>query len=119
MSGGGGLEITVAEERNAYTLVLSGELDISTSADVEAELARVEAKDPPLIVLDLRGLSFMDSTGLRLVLGADSRARKAGRRLAVVPGPEAVHRVFLIALLDKRLEFLRDPQIDRPAQDER
>ena len=57
--------------------------------------------------LDL--ITFLDSTGLRLVLEADARARQAGRRLAIVPGPEVVHRVFLIAMLDKRLEFVDDP----------
>jgi anti-anti-sigma factor len=51
----------------------------------------------------------MDSSGLRLVLEADMRARRDGRRLVVVRGPDAVHRVFTVATLDKRLEFVDDP----------
>jgi hypothetical protein len=43
-----------------------------------------------------------------MVLEADMRARREARRLVVIPGPDAVHRVFLIALLDKRLEFVDD-----------
>ena len=97
-------------ERNGRAIVsLTGELDISEVADVEKKLKAVEERRPELLVLDLRGLSFMDSSGLRVVLEADLRSRKDARRFALIPGPEPVHRVFLIALLDKRLEFIDDP----------
>jgi anti-sigma B factor antagonist len=97
------------EERPGLAVVsLTGELDIAEVGEVEVVLAAVEGKRPPVLVLDLRGLEFIDSSGLRLVLEADMRARREARRLLVVPGPDAVHRVFLIALLDKRLEFVDD-----------
>lgn len=86
-------------------LALAGELDIDTSGRVDQELRWIERNAPPVIVLDLRGLTFIDSTGLRLVASADSRARAAGRRLALVAGSGAVHRVFKITALDRRLEF--------------
>jgi anti-anti-sigma factor len=89
---------------------LSGELDISTAQEVEHELHRVESDRPPILVIDLRGLTFIDSTGLRTILAADSRCRQRGGRLLVVPGPPAVHRVFRISLLDQRLEFTDDPE---------
>ena len=103
------LDIAVQENGGVALVSLSGELDISAVAQVEEELQKVEAKGPQAVVLDLRNLTFMDSSGLRLVLEADMRARREARRFAIVPGPEAVHRVFLIALLDKRLEFVDDP----------
>ena len=103
------LETEVTENGGVAVLALSGELDISGIARVEEELRQVEEKSPGAVVLDLRGLTFMDSSGLRLVLEADMRARREARRFAIVPGPESVHRVFLIALLDKRLEFVDDP----------
>ena len=56
--------------------------------------------------LDLSGLTFLDSTGLRLIVAADQRAREADRRLVVVKGPVAVHRVFSITKLDERLEMV-------------
>ncbi|HEY7282678.1 MAG TPA: STAS domain-containing protein [Actinomycetota bacterium] len=95
------------------TLVLTGELDLSTAPEVEEALAGAEGKQPARMVLDLRQLAFMDSTGLRVVLAADGRARKDGRRLEVVPGPPQVHRVFRIALLDRRITFV-DPPEDSP-----
>ena len=103
------------ETRSANGLpivALAGELDLSQVGVVEQALRGAERARPNTLVLDLSGLTFLDSSGLRLVLEADRRARVEGRRLAVVPGPEAVHRVFLIALLDKRLEFIDDPTGD-------
>ena len=61
------------------------------------------------MVLDLRGLAFIDSTGLRLIVSADARAREQGRRLAVVRGPEAVQRIFRVTRLDERLDMVDDP----------
>jgi anti-sigma B factor antagonist len=103
------LELEVQENDGVAVVALTGELDISSVGQVEDELRQAEPKALKALVLDLRGLTFMDSSGLRLVLEADMRARRDGRRFAIVPGPEAVHRVFLIALLDKRLEFVEDP----------
>ena len=103
------VEVEVHEERAAVRIALQGELDISSAERVEQELRRVEEGSPTTMLLDLRPLRFIDSTGLRLVLGADLRARRAGRRLVIVRGPDTVHRVFRIALLDRRLEFVDDP----------
>jgi anti-anti-sigma factor len=94
----------------AVTIAFAGELDISRAEEVELEIERVEANKPSLVVFDLRELEFLDSTGLRLLLGADSRARREGRRVVIVPGQEKVHRVFRITLLDRRLEFVDSPE---------
>ena len=92
------------------TVAFAGELDISRADEVERELERVEADKPRVLVFDLRQLEFLDSTGLRILLGADSRARRDGRRVAIVPGPDKVQRVFRITLLDRRLDFVESPQ---------
>jgi anti-anti-sigma factor len=57
---------------------------------------------------DLTGLRFMDSSGLRALVTADDRARKQQRRLAIVPGPPEVRRVFEITKLDTRLDLIDD-----------
>src|SRR5438093_8630349 len=96
---------TTATPDGVAVVTLVGELDIDTSTRVEQELRRIERTGPPTIVLDLRELTFIDSTGLRLVVAADVRAREQGRRLAVLPGPSGVQRVFRITTLDERLDF--------------
>jgi len=89
-------------------LALSGELDLASAPELVRALERVEVQRPDLILLDLRELRFMDSTGLRTVVGADARAREDGRRLAVVRGPDAVDRIFTLTRIDERLEMLDD-----------
>jgi anti-anti-sigma factor len=89
----------------------TGELDLSGAAVLDAELDRL-AEDPELatVVLDMRGLEFMDSSGLRLVVVADMRARDAGRRFSLIRGGETVHRVFEITRMSDRLDFVDDPE---------
>lgn len=89
------------------TIALTGELDVAGSALLEQEIERVAADHAPrTLVLDLSGLDFMDSTGLRLVVLADARAREAGRRFVLVRGVADVHRVFEITRMDERLDFV-------------
>jgi anti-sigma B factor antagonist len=93
------LDVATEKGEDAVTIVLRGELDISTAPRVDEELRQVEADKPDRIVVDLRGLEFMDSTGLR----------EQGRRLGLVRGPEAVQRIFNVTRLDERLEIADDP----------
>jgi anti-anti-sigma factor len=87
-------------------IALTGEFDLAGVQNFEGELSKLEAENPGVVVVDLGGLSFMDSSGLRALVMADQRAAKAGRRLAIVPGPPAVKRVFEITQLDGRLDLV-------------
>ena len=88
-------------------VTLTGELDVAGSAMLEQELERVTGElSPTALVLDLSELDFMDSTGLRLVVTADQRAREAGCAFALVRGKEDVQRVFEITRMNDRLRFL-------------
>jgi anti-anti-sigma factor len=89
-------------------VVLTGELDLSTVDKVEQELARVEGEGPPVVALDLSRLTFLDSSGLRVIVSADQRARRESRRFVVVRGPDTVQRVFSITHLDEQLELVDD-----------
>jgi anti-anti-sigma factor len=92
----------------AALVAVSGELDLSTAPELERFLVELQ-RDDAGVVLDLRQLTFMDSSGLRVILGADARARSSGSRLVLVRGAPTVHRVFELTLLDRRLEFVGDP----------
>jgi anti-sigma B factor antagonist len=104
-------DVTITEQGDAVRVALSGELDISSAPRLQDDLARVEADGPATIVLDLSGLAFMDSTGLRLLIGADARAREAGRRLVLIQGNEMVQRVLRVTRLDERLEIVPDASL--------
>jgi anti-sigma B factor antagonist len=105
------LEFDTTRNGAVAVIAATGELDLSGAALLESELERL-GEEPELatVVLDLRGLEFMDSSGLRLVVLADMQARESGRRFALVRGPETVHRVFEITRMSERLDFVADPE---------
>ena len=103
------LRVTTEPRGDGVHLILSGELDIASSPVIEDALRDAEEQGPPLIIIDLRGLQFMDSTGLRTILGADARAREANRRFVVVQGDENIQRVFQVTRLYDRVEIVSDP----------
>lgn len=85
---------------------LFGAFDITGFKQVDEELGRIQADGRPTVTLDLRGLTFIDSSGIRVILRADARARALGKRLRLTAGPERVHKVFQITRLDDQLEFV-------------
>jgi anti-anti-sigma factor len=87
-------------------IALTGDLDFAGAATLERELAELEDST---VVVDLRGLGFMDSSGLRALAVAALRAQDAGRRFALVPGAAQVMRVFDITRMRERLDFVADP----------
>ena len=96
-------------EADAVVLVLSGELDVASAPRLEQELASAASGDARLIVLDLRGLEFMDSTGLRAVLTAYDAARDEGRGFGLVRGPQQVQRLLSLTRVADRLVIVDDP----------
>lgn len=96
-------ERTVAEE--GVVISLQGELDLSSASIVEDELLRAEVTQN-LILLDLRELLFMDSTGLRTVIEAHYRLAARGGSLVILQGPSQVRRLFELAGVDRHLELI-------------
>ena len=86
-------------------LLVSGELDMETGPRLDEQIREVEAQRPAVLVLDLRGVSFFDSTGLQLVLDADVRAREEGRRFVVLPGEGEPLRILELAEVADRLQL--------------
>jgi anti-anti-sigma factor len=91
---------------DVQVIALAGELDLAGAGLVEEELLRVEGSDAGQIVIDLRELEFIDSTGVRLVYMADARARHRDARLTIRRGPDRVHRIFELTDLADRLPFV-------------
>ena len=94
MPGPGRLKISSTVDDGTVSLALEGELDLAGAPDMEASLAAVEREEPTRLVIDLSRLQFIDSTGLRLLLQADARAKELGYELVLRPGAHAVQRVF-------------------------
>jgi anti-anti-sigma factor len=107
--------ISTAEQDNAIHVLLSGDLDLSTAKQAEQAIEDAEKAGRSTVVVDLRRLSFMDSTGLRVIVSADKRARRSNRRVVIIQGPAPVRRVFEITRLDERLEIVDTPEEIEPA----
>jgi anti-sigma B factor antagonist len=108
------LHIATRSDGDVARVVLTGEFDLAGVGQVEAQLAEIEKTAPAAIVVDLSGLQFMDSSGLRTLVIANDRARRAQRRFAIVPGPPQVRRVFEITQLTEQLELVDDVSAVEP-----
>ena len=87
----------------------AGDLDLDTVHRVESALAELRGEGYRDLVLDLRGLTFMDSTGLRLVIRWHTAAQDDEFSFAVVPGPDVVQRVFRLTGMDAHLTIAEPP----------
>jgi anti-anti-sigma factor len=92
--GPGSLQISSVVDDGTISLLLEGELDLAGAPEMEASLAAAERDRPTRLVVDLGRLRFIDSTGLRLLLQADARAKEQDYELVLRPGAQAVQRVF-------------------------
>ena len=90
-------------------IAVGGDLDMATAPHLQAEIERARTSDLTRLVLDLRGLEFMDSTGVVECCRLDARAREDGFSLEIVRGRPAVQRVFALTALDLLL-----PLVDAP-----
>lgn len=100
------LEVDRTSYDDRLELALRGELDNDTLAVAQHQVAAAEADAPPVLVLDLSGLEYVGSCGVRLVLLAQHGADAANRRLAVRLGHGQTRRMFDILGLTTRLEVL-------------
>jgi anti-sigma B factor antagonist len=91
------VEIRSHRKGDSVTIIVAGEIDLSTAGKLDAEIRHAEDTVIGQIVVDMTDLSFVDSTGLSVLLRASVRSREDGNRLSFVPSKhEAVTR--LVAL---------------------
>jgi len=90
----GPLVVESSLEADALVLALHGELDLTSAPVFERELGAAQSSNADRLVIDLSGLEFMDSTGLRALLLARERAESDGHGLTLRRGPRQVQRVL-------------------------
>ena len=87
-------------------VVASGELDFATRDELVNLLTSIEDIGTSGIILDVRGLDFIDSAGLHVLIAAHKRAQVGGWRFQVVCGPGRVWRALALSGLTTELHFL-------------
>jgi anti-anti-sigma factor len=103
------LEIAVSESGGVRSLRLTGEFDLAGVDQFERLLTADQTTEAATFVLDMRGLTFIDSSGLRALIMADQRVRAEGGRFIVVRGPDRVNAVLEMTGVAQRIELVDDP----------
>jgi anti-sigma B factor antagonist len=102
--------LEVRSQGQTTIIAVSGELDLASSPALQEELDRVSASDSEMLIIDLRELDFMDSTGLSVLVRAHQRAEEQGRRLAMVKGPQQVQRLLSLTGVADRMTVVDRPE---------
>ena len=99
----GVLSVQVEPRGGELVIRASGELDIASVKRLEDELSRALDSDASAVVLDLGGVSFIDSTGLRVLLLAAKLATANGKPLSMVRITEPVREVIALSGVERSL----------------
>jgi anti-sigma B factor antagonist len=102
--------VEVRSDGRASVITVSGELDLASSGALEEELTRVAESDTEQVIIDLRELEFMDSTGLSTLVKAHQRAQEAGQEFVLVRGSHQVQRLLSLTGVAERLTFADAPE---------
>lgn len=87
-------------------VLLTGELDVSTAADLYQEFAQLNRAGVVHVALDLTALEFIDSTGISAIIAEHKRTASAGGELIILTPHRNVRRVFEVAGLMDVLDIL-------------
>lgn len=96
----------LSEHDGGMRVQLFGEIDIAGVPPAEALILQAEEHETLPLELDLSGVEFIDSTGLRMLLRARERAAASGRRLRVRPAPPPADKIFALTGTGALFEFL-------------
>jgi anti-sigma B factor antagonist len=96
-------EARVEQEAGTTFVRLSGELDLNCRSRFDSTFRRVASVRGRKVVVDLSGLTFVDSTGLRMILEAESQSRREGFELSFIPAQGQVQNVLELTGIDTAL----------------
>lgn len=95
-------------DEDTLHVTVRGALDLVRAYEFDDAMRRIEREAHKRLLLDLRELEFLDTTGLARLLAVQRRCRRARRRLVLVRGPHAVQRIFALCF-DEQFELVGDP----------
>ena len=102
--------VDVRTEGHTAVIVVRGELDLASSPALEEQLEQLWGSEAKLLVIDLRELEFMDSTGLSIIVKAHQRFADDGRQLGLVRGSSQVQRLLDLTGVAERLPLVDTPE---------
>jgi anti-anti-sigma factor len=102
--------VEVRSEGRSAVVAVSGELDLASGPELEQVLERFTGTPTELLVIDLREVDFMDSTGLSIIVKAHQRFADDGRQLGLVRGSSQVQRLLDLTGVAERLPLVDTPE---------
>ncbi len=108
MSSSSLFRVEVQPERGRVRVVPHGELDLGTVPPLEARIEELRSSGVATVALDLRQLTFMDSTGLRLLLRLNAESRSNGFHFVVIDCEGPVRRVLRLTRVEKQFEYAEE-----------
>jgi anti-anti-sigma factor len=104
------LLIDVSRTEDRVVVSLDGELDLASVPLLQREVQNATLDDPGTVVLDLSGLEFIDSTGLRAILTLEQSCTERGAAFALVRGSQQVQRLMNMTRVDEHLKIIASPE---------
>jgi anti-anti-sigma factor len=104
-----GFSISTSDRDGRAVVIIRGELDLATAPDLEATLSELLDAGQDVVV-DLRELAFLDSTGLRVLVAADARVEGREQQFLIVrPRPGAtIEKILAISGVESVLDLIDD-----------
>jgi len=103
------LQVDVRREPDRVVFVLVGELDIASAPLLQSAVEDAGVEPNMNVVLDLQGLEFIDSTGLRVILAVRKTCAARGQELAVTRGAQQVERLLAVTGVAEHLRVIDAP----------
>src|SRR3954453_2277948 len=100
------LTIESRQESDRVVLTMTGELDMANAPLLQGAMESPQLAETKTVVLDLQGLTFLDSTGLRIILAAREQCWRRGQEFAVTPGSQQVQRLLSVTGVGEHLRTL-------------
>jgi anti-anti-sigma factor len=101
-----GFRVEVDEAPEGVTVTVSGEIDLATIPRLEHARDRALAGNPTCVLIDLRDVRFIDSSGLKFLIETDRLSRSGGWTLKLFRPAGAAMRAFVVTGIDKHLPFV-------------
>jgi anti-sigma B factor antagonist len=104
----GRLAVELVADDRGVAVKLAGELDLETAPELDRRLAGIDLDGVACLLIDLRDVTFMDSTGLGSIVAAHRLAEGNGHKLVLRRGSRQVRRLFELTGLNDRMSFVDD-----------
>jgi anti-sigma B factor antagonist len=108
MIGRPAFDVEIAQSLTRTTVTVTGDIDIATVERLKLARTEALAGGPASILIDLRGVEFVDSSGIRFLLETNTLAQRSGWTLRVVKPASSAMKTFLVSGVDKYLPLVDD-----------